>query len=1670
MAALRTGNAIFSTDLGRYPVRGIGDLPSRIVLRSDPEEDVEAMVAHFTTKYPAECKLIKSGVINLHEYFDAYDQQLHGALFLQFVLDEVWRRNHRRQQAVLDYASDWFRLNPMAFEQMWEYGLEAFTEDDLNEFGQDFLEEVLDELRVRRAKHDETRQSASLSQRSLHADLDPVARATAQDRIPNVEYLQQNTRLSPVSPFQAQPVFLSGQRNSSAPALSDNPLTRSQSHASMPLSTQSVPQVDLAYSHIHPSIQRSDLTVYGSLESVMRAGPPYNRDLADSMGGLSRPGFSDRHTPVPTTATMGGPLPYPPGLAGSRTFHLPSKKQRTPIYAKGPIYVGPSNDARLLEHQVVGQSRGQEEQFRGYTGRVPFEESRMSQLYPHPYPKRYPPQHQLRSPGYPPGSSLQGSRNSTLGRSSLANAMASPEADYSPATAGAKSTDESLGSMAGNRPRKTDSSRFQNGFHENQGASTAQRRDERIYDAKAAAHHARPDTASTHNSQHGANTASISNSTLNRFSNAPSRPYEGTASTHYGSEFQPGSGTRPRMANDHEYPTSDRKVWIGGLSPDADHHLLQQILDPWKPSEVGPILCSSNAAKSSDRGDRGYGGFSFAEFDDPQKATEVIGTFNGRIIESLHCKLFVRPAYVRPKYGDYNRSPTKPDGRARDDTMHYQYQGSSSDEKHPVFDGDFQTGQRPTVSMPINYSLHSPPRQGVSDTDWPPINTATPQQGSASHLSHRAEVQEICHAHQSEHPRIHSRDDSGRDGDHHIREQRRESAAHVPMATKPATAPKSKTPSPKKKKCRNANKDEPSMEKTAKAKQRKEMLSNLRTEKSNTIAPHLTAAVTNDVQPVQALETLQSANTEQSRLAVGRQQGHPPGVPSSDLEKELETVLATHADRSSGETSGVSGASKTAESMNSASRIISTNPTSKAESARSGSGVDDIPAPTTREQSKSDTEMVHMIPEISDHSGQADILVPSEVEVANVQQSTTLKSSESKQINIQASEKEPVRKALVRASKKQAVGATHVASEQTTSAAKNEALAVEAAPSTSVDESNTETTFRNRTDQESQGPSSRSEIPEIVTDKSFAKDLIPDDVGPPGMSNQLQNASATAVPEVGGATIEEHQKVSAVASKRGVPKDPRVLVAVPKIPALVRPSQAQGHQKQASDSSHKKTISEASTTRLKSSGSDAVVESAIDRNPTRPCTPLDDIPKVSEEHHQASPDTQPMSPRRVKMDQPSCVATDREESVRDLDEVFEVGSASDSVATLEGDSIVQHTPQSSPIAVHHQEKDVQEEQPVVQQKKKKSKKKKSKKSKASRASATDGDKKDQNEGASTEKVPAVVPKPEMPFLSDENAPLPIPGFLVQNHSSMSMQSRHGEILYPKRLGSSNPQSLAPESSHLQKEAGLNFWFVAMYEKDSSSAPAGPHTLILFSGNDDSKENPNPRSLQEGVYLLNQGESQNRLDMDDVGLKDSSDIRSRPPPPEDLRFQSRAQRLREVCEQSGSSSGEIMAMLARLGIKDQTASSASSPENTTSEPRVTELERSDDDQERTARSSPTTHQTSPERVRRRSNSATASGLGISTADTASIDSNQDTVSSAEGHASAIAGSSVTSSEPLIQPGEVVEITSVDDFSSDETAGIAATVLRRKHPWRVGSREKPWGVGKKDEEEADGELES
>ncbi|KAI4092871.1 MAG: hypothetical protein LQ344_003236 [Seirophora lacunosa] len=157
MAAVPSpGEAIFSTGLGRYPPRAPGVLPGRIILRSVPEDDMEAMIDSLQAKYPAQCSAINSAVtdlVSLSKYFDDYDQQLHGARFLQVVLTQISQRNEIRRTMISDYVQQWISLNQAAFRFIDNYGLNAFTDDDVEVYGKEFLMDVLAELQLRRAGH-----------------------------------------------------------------------------------------------------------------------------------------------------------------------------------------------------------------------------------------------------------------------------------------------------------------------------------------------------------------------------------------------------------------------------------------------------------------------------------------------------------------------------------------------------------------------------------------------------------------------------------------------------------------------------------------------------------------------------------------------------------------------------------------------------------------------------------------------------------------------------------------------------------------------------------------------------------------------------------------------------------------------------------------------------------------------------------------------------------------------------------------------------------------------------------------------------------------------------------------------------------------------------------------------------------------------------------------------------------------------------------------------------------------------------------------------------------------------------------------------------------------------------------------------------------------------------
>lgn len=158
MAGPSHGAAIFSTNLGWYAPRQPGVLPARIILRSDPDEDMEATIADLRTKYPDQCKAIQPPVANLYDYFDAYDQELHGAVFLRAVLEEISGRNLMRRERIINYTQHWYHLNPLAFQHVVGLGLNAFTSDDMETFGEEFLQDALGELQLQKIKHDDARE------------------------------------------------------------------------------------------------------------------------------------------------------------------------------------------------------------------------------------------------------------------------------------------------------------------------------------------------------------------------------------------------------------------------------------------------------------------------------------------------------------------------------------------------------------------------------------------------------------------------------------------------------------------------------------------------------------------------------------------------------------------------------------------------------------------------------------------------------------------------------------------------------------------------------------------------------------------------------------------------------------------------------------------------------------------------------------------------------------------------------------------------------------------------------------------------------------------------------------------------------------------------------------------------------------------------------------------------------------------------------------------------------------------------------------------------------------------------------------------------------------------------------------------------------------------------
>lgn len=154
MAYHFAGNAIFSTHNGEFARRE--RVPTlRTILRSDPIEDQEVMVAKLQKELPEVCKAITMPVTDsdLYEYFDYCDAAVNGFEFLRAVLEYIAglnaSANAKKATKIRDYVGRWRNSNEEAFTHIRPFHAvtDLFTEADMEEYGVEFLTDVMTQIK-----------------------------------------------------------------------------------------------------------------------------------------------------------------------------------------------------------------------------------------------------------------------------------------------------------------------------------------------------------------------------------------------------------------------------------------------------------------------------------------------------------------------------------------------------------------------------------------------------------------------------------------------------------------------------------------------------------------------------------------------------------------------------------------------------------------------------------------------------------------------------------------------------------------------------------------------------------------------------------------------------------------------------------------------------------------------------------------------------------------------------------------------------------------------------------------------------------------------------------------------------------------------------------------------------------------------------------------------------------------------------------------------------------------------------------------------------------------------------------------------------------------------------------------------------------------------------------
>ncbi|KAL8723123.1 MAG: hypothetical protein Q9225_000526 [Loekoesia sp. 1 TL-2023] len=1041
----------------------------------------------------------------------------------------------------------------------------------------------------------------------------------------------------------------------------------------------------------------------------------------------------------------------------------------------------------------------------------------------------------------------------------------------------------------------------------------------------------------------------------------------------------------------------------------------------------------------------------------PQKAASAIEALNEQYVNLLHYKIFLKPAYIRPTSDRYDGSPKKTDSRMNRQSD--RQPARDNEERKRAWSMNFQIDAQGPVPFTLKQPDQASHERDQFSAEWPALGTNTVHPSVVSQFPNDLQSHNFQGTpRQRAFPQVSTLKEFRMANGYGLTDPQGNTAPHVTSSTTKAAEhnilpPASKMPSPKKKKNRSATMEEPMTGKTAQAKQRKEMLSGLRTEKVSAAASNsvpCTPVLGNDqqirnVSEKKFISDEKESSGDQGIIAEGL------SIPSLGLKDDAEIAATTQSTQSKEQVSPVHSASTDERSLNSASMIVSTYPTSYAQSEHSESGTIDFQTPFSH-----------------DESGPPVPVSQSAQETSN----TTVDVSKLNHMLADAADPKLARKNQTSvASEQVADQPSNIGSSSatTTHTPKTAAIRPPQAPlKTAVKDGEGTTPSTNDTDSFSScKQKGNAAVQEEVNEKPCRRDaesqrvssvLQPDrpagtlnkESAPAGMRDDHANSSRLASLEVPTRPSQdknlsvEPQPASPPILKRGPLKDPKVLIATPRILPSVRskPKPQEIHIQEVNPSSKSSVSIELLNTSMDANANITMSPDTPQNNSSAPLTSSAKAEKGFRQIPEA-PVAQKIKAHPevfVDTDQSLDMVKDTQVESEGKNVTNELISASNLVVMMEDDRLDPDTstPQSfaaAMIDLANNASDIQPSpnQPAIQQKKKKIQKgkKKPKKSKCSQAEPADHDIKSQVQSSATqnkEQTAKVVQDADSSSVSQAE-PLAEPR-VSENVDVQNTSTETHEINVPLK---------GPEQPHVVDEATRQARIKQIDDYLQENDMVSRHELLNMLNRISPEQPPDGitgHSPPPGSRGFNGPKVLNGPRIEETFSDE--DPQAFHPPTAALK-----QRERRILPSRDASP-------APLSAQDSSKARV--------EPHETDVVDGEDgtfnSNERVVASFPCTRRTSPERGRFRS-VFPGKGLGLSIDGRPSTKSENISPSRPESR-KALSYKQVASTPP-IQAGEIFEIVSKESGHEGKD-GQGVTVIRKaggKDPWRVPSSEQPWG---------------